>query len=99
MSFETNPLPIPSWMIIDAVRYAIGSRSSQVSTTVEWLLTNWEHLPAHTRTIIRQDLEGEFSEDDRARAEGAQLRRLGDDPDRRYWEQVRALWRNGFDEQ
>ena len=89
---ETAPMPIPSWLIIDAVRYAVGRTSYQVGETAQWVIANWESLPEHAKTIIKQDLETEFERDDRLRAEGTRYLPLGHDCDRREWEKVRALW-------
>lgn len=84
---------IPNWMVIDAVRYAIGRRSYQVGITCEWLRNNWQNLSEHARTIVKNDVEEAFEFDDRDRANGDKNLYLGMDMDRREWEGVRALWR------
>ena len=83
---------IPDWMIIDAVRYAIGRQSYQVGITCEWLRRNWSNLSEHVKTIVRNDVEEAFRFDDRDRENGYPYKHLGMDMDRREWETVRALW-------
>ena len=90
--FETEPMPIPSWMIIDAARYACGRMTYQVGVTVNWLVAHWGELPEHAKSIIKQDLETEFKNDDRLRGSGSSFKPLGSDIDRKQWERVRALW-------
>lgn len=82
----------PDWMIIDAVRYAIGRQSYQVGITCEWLRSTWPKLSAHVQEIVRRDVEEAFRDDDRDRAAGRQYKALGMDMDRKEWESVRALW-------
>lgn len=84
--------PIPSWLIIDAVRYAIGRQSYQVGITCAWLRANWSQLDEHARTIVQQDVEEAFRDDDRDRESVRPYKALGMDMDRREWERVRALW-------
>lgn len=85
-------IPIPDWMIIDAVRYCIGRQSYQVGTTCEWLRRNWPKLNEHVRAIVQRDVEEAFRDDDRDRARGSQYKALGMDMDRKEWEAVRELW-------
>jgi hypothetical protein len=92
VSDHTEPMPIPSWMLIDAVRYATGRCTYQVGTTCDWLCAHWPRLPEHARSIIQRDVEEAFARDDRDRANGSQYKALGHDCDRRDWERVRALW-------
>lgn len=85
--------PVPSWLIIDSVRYAVGRTSSQPDTTARWLCGVWKKLPEDVREIIQRDLEEVFRRDDRARAGGeSKYLPLGWDCDRQSWEMVRALW-------
>ena len=51
---------IPDWMIIDAVRYAIGRCTYQVSVTAEWIITHWAEIPCGTQEIIKRDIEEAF---------------------------------------
>jgi len=78
----------PDWMVIDAIRYALGRRSYQVNETCTWLMSNWYKLSQATRNIIRRDIEGEF----RMASEMGHYRFLGDECDRMEWERVRKLW-------
>lgn len=90
MPAETKPMPIPDWMVIDAVRYAIGRMTPQVSVTCEWLREHWADLPASTQEVIKRDLEWEFDRHER----NPSLRLLGDPLDVAEWEKVRELWRS-----
>lgn len=89
---------IPDWMIIDAVRYAVGRTSYQTGVTSDWLVAHWQDIPDHVRAIIRRDLENEFRMDDdcRKRIETGERQPgglpLGWDCDREVWERVRKLW-------
>jgi hypothetical protein len=87
--------PVPSWMVVDAVRYCLGRSTSQVFDTTRWLLEHWSFLPDRLRMTIRKDVEEAFSRDDRAREVGIRQDGLplGWDSDRRNWESVRNLWR------
>lgn len=71
----------PDFLIVNAVRYAIGRRSVVTSDTADWLRANWSSLPDAVQAWIRSDVEEAFKRDD-----------LGDDCDRREWEKVRELW-------
>lgn len=85
--------PVPDWLVIDAVRYAVGRRTYQVDVTARWLCVVWARLPAHVREIIQRDLEVEFRRDDAMRARGERTcLPLGMDCDRESWAMVRALW-------
>lgn len=88
---------VPDWLVIDAVRYAVGRRSVQPTITADWLVANWRQLTPAVRDTVRRDLEGEFRDDDRLRADPRGERTyypLGDDCDRAAWERVRALWQS-----
>jgi hypothetical protein len=92
---HSEPLRVPDWLIVDAVRYATGRMSYQVSVTVDWLAQNWQQIPQSAREQIARDLEREFEQDDKARADTKWTWSypLGMDMDRRQWEKVRALYR------
>ena len=76
------------WMVIDAVRYAMGRRSYQVGVTASWVRCSWHMLNDHIQQIIKQDIESEFQTAERT----GNYSHLGADCDRREWEDVRALW-------
>jgi hypothetical protein len=78
----------PDWMIIDAVRYAVGRRTYQVGITASWVRCSWHLFNVHTQEIIKQDIEGEFNTAERT----GNYDHLGDVCDRRDWEDVRKLW-------
>lgn len=88
---------IPDWMVIDAFRYACGRQSYQVGVTCRWLVENWERVPATAKTIIREELEKAFDEDNKQRScggmYGSMFLRLGSDIDRREWLAVLNLAR------
>jgi len=79
----------PAWMVIDAVRYAVGRRSYQVGVTASWVRCTWHLLDRQIQEIIQQDIEGEFQTAERT----GNYSHLGHDCDRREWEDVRALWK------
>ena len=87
----TQPLPIPDWFIISAVRYALGRQTYIIADTTDWLLLHWEELPGRARATVRADVEEAFGRDDRAQGKpyGGPL---GMAQDRERWERVRALW-------
>ena len=78
----------PDWMIIDAVRYAFGRMSYQVGVTCGWLILHWPDLNVHTKTIIQNDIEGEFATADRLEDDG----HFGHECDLMDWKNVRRLW-------
>lgn len=98
MNEPTNPLAerlrkmqadiirIPDWMVVDAVRYALGRATYQVSVTCQWLREQWPSLPESTRQQISRDIEQEFV---RAEAAGGMI---GMACDHREWERIRALY-------
>lgn len=90
---KSESMPIPSWLVIDAVRYCVGRQSYQVATTTEWLVANWSKLPLQARSVIENDLEEAFERDARARLGFAEHKPLGSDMDRERWKKVRRLWR------
>ena len=90
--YHSEPMPIPSWLIIDAARYACGRQSYQVGVTCDWLCRNWARLPEHARSIIKNDVEEAFRRDDDSRANGHMYHPLGMDCDRASWAAVRRLW-------
>lgn len=83
-----NAIHAPDWMVIDAVRYAMGRRSYQVGVTCGWVRAMWNKLNDHTRTIIKQDVEDEFGCAERT----GNYSHLGHDCDIAEWKSVRELW-------
>lgn len=77
------------WMVIDAVRYAMGRRTYQVGVTCGWVKSHWHLLDSHIQDVIRQDVECEFAAAERT----GNYSHLGSNCDRQDWESVRALWR------
>ena len=95
---ETEPLPIPSWLIVDAVHYALW-RQTYIDATADWLVEHWHKLPENAREVIERLVDDAFRRDNIARGEGwkiaAALRPLGTDAQRKDWERVRALYAEG----
>lgn len=75
-----------------AFRYYCGRRTIAVWAFTRTLIREWPNIGEGVRAIIRRDLEREFECEDRARESRSDVRWLGDDCDRRAWEEVRALW-------
>lgn len=98
MSDRIDLGPIPDWLVIDAVRYAVGRTSVQPAVTSAWLIGVWDKLTPFVQSIIRRDLDEEFRRDDFARQLVRDGKReagcypLGWDCDRYSWERVRELW-------
>jgi hypothetical protein len=85
--------PVPWWVPVNVVRYAIGRSTYAVQETVDWVIANWDKFSGDAREVIRRDLEEAFRRDDMIRAGGGEYYRpLGMDCDRGDWERVRALW-------
>ena len=86
---------------IGATRYYLGRMTYAVSDFCEALRAEWARLPESVRGIIKRDIEAEFDRDDKYRT--AHVGRppfsgchpLGQDCDRRQWERVRELWKEG----
>lgn len=87
---DCRAIHAPDWMIIDAVRYAVGRRSYQVGVTARWVRCSWHLLTDHTQAILKQDIEGEFAIAERT----GRYDHLGHACDIKEWEDVRALWLN-----
>jgi len=82
-------------MAIASFRYCLGRMTYIVGDCADWLIGNWEVFGEKTREIIKPDLEEAFAQDNQDRADGRKYGALGMDMDRRQWERVRALWRDG----
>ncbi len=83
---------------LGATRYFLGRMTIAVSSFCTTLQQQWPGLPEQVRRLIQRDVEEAFTQDDwqRSMVSGAASLRpyaLGMDMDRRYWEQVRELWR------
>ena len=79
-------------LLIFAARYCYGRKTIAAGAFARELAEAWPTIPAHTRGVIRRDLEQAFEDDDKARAEGSTYRPLGWDCDRQAWELVRQAW-------
>lgn len=82
-------------LLIAAQRYYQGRQTIAAASFAQQLAEAWPTIPAHTRNIIRRDLEQAFKDDDEARARGETYRPLGMDCDRQAWELVRQAWIEG----
>ena len=85
MKKTKNFFNVPDWVLIDAVRYAVGRRSYQVSVTAEWVISNWKNFSLHVQGVMRHDLQEAIAMDYRMRAMDGNHRWLGDDIDRQAW--------------
>lgn len=95
-SVKEDMLKLLDFLIINAVRYAIGRQTYTVSETCDWLVENWSTLSDTVRAQVQVDLSKAFKADDEARARGSEYRPLGDGMDRQQWERVRALWKEAL---
>lgn len=75
-----DPVTVPSWVVLNAVRYAIGRATYVVGQTCEMVRAVWKDLDEHTRPIILRDLQESADRDSRV---GWDV--LGMDCDRREW--------------
>ena len=82
----------PHCLLIFATRYCTGRTTIAAASFARELAEAWPTIPAHTRNIIKRDLEREFEDDDEARAQRETCRPLGSDCDRAAWELVRQAW-------
>lgn len=69
----------PDFIVLSAVRYALGRATYIVEETVRWLETNWSRLNSTTQVLIQRDVQ-------RGLDEG----HAGMDIDRLAWERVVA---------
>ena len=78
---------------VGATRYYCGRMTYAVSTFVEMLIGAWDSLHENTKSIIKRDMEEEFTRDDRYRENGYTSRLpLGHDCDRASWELLREKY-------
>jgi hypothetical protein len=89
----SNPWGRNDMMALAAVRYCLGRMTYIVSDCCDWLLQVWPDLSQDIRTVIKRDIEEDFTRDDAARLRGDSYLPLGHDMDRKQWEKVRELWR------
>ncbi len=75
----------PDFLVIGALRYAMGRQTYVTAETSEWLIANWETLSVKARSVITRDLAEAIRDDDRARLEGDRHYPLGADMDRAEW--------------
>ena len=69
------------FIILSAVRYAMGRRTYAVELIIDWVKTFWDKLTFNDKTCIARDVK-EFVYSDRSK---------GDDCDRKDWEAFH-LW-------
>lgn len=87
-----------STLWIGATRYYIGRMTYAVRDFCSLLIKAWSELNPHAQAIIKRDVEDAFERDDVVRAgkmKGHGYLALGMDVDRRCWESVRTLWKDG----
>lgn len=79
-------------------RYFLGRTTIATTTFARDLARAWPHIPTHTASMIRRELDEEFDRDDMMRKNNGQDYRhlpLGRDCDRAAWDKVR----NAYQEQ
>lgn len=74
--------PVPSWMLISAVRYALGRQTYVVQETTQYLLHCLHKFDEGVRAVIIQDIRDAV---ERAEARGTTL---GMDIDHDDWKRV-----------
>lgn len=52
---------VPGWVVLSAVRYALGRKTYIVSETVDLVIQLWPELDEGTRSLIRRDVSGELA--------------------------------------
>jgi len=83
---------VPWWMVVNAVRYALGRQTYVVAVTCEWVCAHWGDLGSRAQGIITTDVERAFRQADATPPLG--MLPLGSPTiDRPCWEHVRTLWR------
>lgn len=97
MSMDAR-ITVPEWVLINAMRYAMGRMTYVTSDTADLVLALWPTLSDDARNILRQDMETEFARADRLSAQPGLGHPLGMACDIRSWERVRALWRSNGDD-
>ena len=97
ITFDTNEPAkiIPGWMIVSAIRYALGRKTAIVSTTCEWVVKNWSFIDATTKEQIKHDINDAFADYERCKhLPNLKYRSpLGSPCDVKEWTSVRKLWR------
>jgi hypothetical protein len=76
----------PDWMIIDAIRYAVGRRSYQVQVTAEWVRANFYRIKHNVKSIIQKDLQTEIDMHERIKKmQRGESTHLGQSIDEKEW--------------
>lgn len=87
-------LPLPEWVLVDAVRYAFGRQSYRVADTTALVSRVWPVLSQRARDAIVRDVENEIRLHDRMVKDGSP-RWLGPPGIVRHWRELVAFFRNG----
>ena len=72
-------MTVPDWVIVSAVRYALGRRSYIVSDTTELIMRVWRDLPTQERGVVLRDILEHLNRKPWPN-EDAELREAGDRP-------------------
>ena len=83
-------ITLPARMVHQSTRYLLGRNSSAVTEHVEWLISNWFHLPAGQRFLVETDVEAAF---DQLRTNPNALGHP--DLNKPSWVRLRSLWSVG----
>jgi len=76
---------IPEFMVLYAVRYALGRKSHSVSEVTGWLEENWDQISGSTKTSIYVSIRRQ----ERFDMPEKDYDPLGDPCDRKRWEELR----------
>ncbi|HUU59047.1 MAG TPA: hypothetical protein VMZ50_05855 [Phycisphaerae bacterium] len=87
-------LPLPEWILVDAVRYAFCRRSYVVGDTTRLVRRVWPMLSPKAREVIVRDVENEVGLHDRMAKTGSP-RWLGPESIVREWRSLISFLRNG----
>ncbi len=81
-----------SELVFWSFRYFLGRRTSSTCDFAERLARAWPLIDEEHRRLIQRELEEAFERDYEDRADGKQIKWLGDDCDRAAWEKVRKAY-------
>jgi hypothetical protein len=81
-------------LVFWSFRYFLGRRTIAACQFARDLANAWDDLPSHVKGLIARELEEAFEKDDEAREPNSvNYRTLGEDCDRKSWEEVRKKYK------
>lgn len=75
----------PDWLIIDAIRHALGRNCSRMDATCDWIVDNWPKFSDGVKSAVQREVETVIADDELWSVE---FRRL----DRHDLDRVQRLW-------